>query len=82
MSDAKSKKAGADQFRWDAKARPLTNFTGDTAAGKDGLWTATPPYKWQDPPAGTGLSYVSQPLAANTTVIGAGAVNAWVRSSA
>jgi predicted acyl esterase len=82
LAGSKSRKAGADQFRWDAKARPLTNFTGDTAAGKDGLWTATPPYKWQDPPAGTGLSYVSQPLAANTTVVGAGAVTAWVRSAA
>jgi predicted acyl esterase len=71
----------ASSFTWDAKARPLTNFTGDTAAGEDGLWTATPPYKWQQPPAGSAASYLSSPLKANTTVIGAGAVRAWVRSS-
>jgi uncharacterized protein len=73
---------GADSFTWDAHARPLTDFTGDTAAGTDGLWTATPPYDWRKPPAGSAASYVTAPLAGNTTVIGAGAVHAWVRSSA
>ncbi|HEX8051639.1 MAG TPA: CocE/NonD family hydrolase [Thermoleophilaceae bacterium] len=76
-----SARARASSFTWDAKARPLTDFTGDTAAGEDGLWTATPPYKWLEPPAGTGASYVSSPLKATTTVVGAGAVRAWVRSS-
>jgi hypothetical protein len=74
-------RAGADKFIWDAHARPLTNFKGDTGGGTDGLWTATPPYKWLDPPPGTALSYVSGPLAANTPVIGAGAIKAWIRSS-
>jgi hypothetical protein len=81
LTDKPSARAGADAFTWNAAARPLTNFTGDTAGGKDGLWTATPPYKWLDPPPGSGLSYVSSPLADNTTVIGAGAITAWVRSS-
>ena len=68
--------------RWNAHARPLTDFTGDTAAGTGGLWTATPPYKWAAAarPAPRS-SYVTAPLTANTTVIGAGAVHAWVRSS-
>jgi len=72
--------AGADSFDWRPHARPLTNFTGDTAAGTDGLWTATPPYNWRRPPAGTAASYLTSPLSSNTTVIGAGAVRAWVRS--
>jgi predicted acyl esterase len=71
----------ARQFTWDARARSLTNFTGNTAAGEGGLWTATPPYKWQQHPAGTAVSYLSSPMKENTTVIGAGAVRAWVRSS-
>jgi predicted acyl esterase len=75
------KRAGANTFTWKARARTLTNFTGDTAAGENGLWTATPPYPWQQHPKGTALSYVSDPLAANTTVIGPGFVRAWVRSS-
>src|SRR4051794_9337933 len=74
-------RAGADSFTWDAHARPLTNFTGDTEAGENGLWTATPPYKWTQNPAGTAVSYLTAPLGENTTVIGAGTVRAWVRSS-
>jgi predicted acyl esterase len=74
--------AGADSFTWDARNRPLTNFTGNTAAGEGGLWTATPPYQWSQNPAGSAASYVTAPLGSNTTVIGGGAVNVWVRSSA
>jgi predicted acyl esterase len=59
----------------------LTNFTGDTAAGEGGLWTATPPYQWSQSPAGSAVSYVTSPLSANTTVVGGGAVRVWVRSS-
>jgi predicted acyl esterase len=70
-----------DSFTWDARAREPENFTGDTGAGEDGLWTATPPYEWVQWPAGFALSYLSRPLTENTTVIGAGAVRVWVRSS-
>jgi uncharacterized protein len=81
LADKRPAKTGANAFTWDAHARPLTDFTGDTAGGKDGLWTATPPYKWTQDPAGTAASYLTAPLTDNTTVIGAGAVHAWVRSS-
>jgi uncharacterized protein len=74
-------KPGADAFTWDAAARPLTDFTGDTAAGPGGLWTATPNYNWTQSPAGKAVSYVTAPLTATTAVVGAGAVHAWVRSS-
>jgi uncharacterized protein len=81
LADKPPARAGADAFTWDAHARPLTNFEGDTAAGENGLWTATPPYKWSQNPAGTAVSYLTPPLGENTTVIGAGSVRAWVRSS-
>ncbi len=74
-------RGGADSFTWNAHALPLTDFTGDTAAGSGGLWTATPTYHWRPSPAGTAVSYLTSPLSTNTTVIGAGAVQAWVRSS-
>jgi predicted acyl esterase len=73
--------AGASSFTWNARARSLTDFTGDTAGGTNGLWTATPPYTWQSPPAGSAASYVSGPLSDTTTVVGAGAVHAWIRSA-
>ena len=81
LADKRSKRAGADRFTWNAKARPLTNFTGSTSTGENGLWTATPVYEWEQPPKGSGLAYVSKPLAENTTVIGQGRLDMWVRSS-
>ena len=81
LSDTRPGSAGADGFTWNAHALPLTDFTGDTAGGTNGLWTATPPYKWQNQPAGNAVSYVSSPLASTTAVIGGGAVRAWVRAS-
>ncbi|HKZ15682.1 MAG TPA: CocE/NonD family hydrolase [Solirubrobacterales bacterium] len=71
----------ADEFTWDAGALPLQDFTGDTGSAANGLWTETPAYHWEQSPPGSAVSYLTQPLAANTTVIGAGAVNLWVRSS-
>jgi uncharacterized protein len=75
-------KSGEDSFTWDAHARPLTNFHGDTAAGEGGLWTATPDYEWVQSPPGSAVSFLTSPMSANTTAIGAGAVEVWVRSSA
>jgi predicted acyl esterase len=81
LADRPPSRAGANSFAWNPKARPLTDFTGDTGSGTNGLWTATPPYKWIQPPAGSALSYVTSPLTGHTTILGAGAVEAWVRSS-
>ncbi len=81
LLDAPAAAAGADGFTWDAKARTLTNFTGNTGAGANGLWTATPPYKWLEPPPGSGVSYTTEPLSENVTVVGGGSVDVWVRSS-
>ncbi len=71
----------ADGFDADPHALPPTDFSGDTASGSGGLWTALPEYKWEQSPPGSAVSYLSAPLAENTTVIGAGAVDVWVRSS-
>ena len=72
---------GADEFTADPHALPPTDFSGDTAAGSGGLWTALPEYHWEQNPPGSAVSYLTAPLSANTTVIGAGAANVWVRSS-
>jgi hypothetical protein len=82
LAPARTGAARADVFSWDPHARPLTDFTGDTAGGKDGLWTATPPYKWTEDPAGTAVSYLTPALTDPTTVVGAGAVHLWVGSKA
>ena len=81
LSDGRSARSGVDFFSADATALPPTNFTGDTAAGDGGLWTATPGYEWKQHPEGTAASYLTEPLSRDTTVVGAGAVRLWVRSS-
>jgi hypothetical protein len=72
--------SGAEQFTWNAFNRPLTDFTGDTAAGTNGLWTATPPYNWTNNPAGSAVSYVTSPMGAPHAAIGAGSVKLWVKT--
>jgi hypothetical protein len=71
----------ADGFSWNAHALPLQDFSGDTGSGEGGLWTQTPSYHWEQSPPGSAVSYVTEPLSENTTVIGGGAVNVWVRSA-
>ena len=81
LTDGKPPAAGSDAFTWNQSARPATDFSGSNT-GAGGLWTATPAYDWTQNPAGTSVSYVSAPLTANTVVIGAGSLRAWVKSSA
>jgi predicted acyl esterase len=71
----------SDAFTWDAHARPLTDFSGDTGAGAGGLWTATPSYQWTQDPDRRAVSYVTAPLSGDAAVVGAGRVDVWVRSS-
>ncbi len=73
--------SGRDSFTWNPHARAATDFTGDTGSGTNGLWTATPTYSWHQPPAGSALAYLSSPLSADATVVGAGALQAWIRAS-
>jgi predicted acyl esterase len=72
----------ADAFTWNPRARPLTDFSGDTGSGPHGLWTDSPVFHWRQPPAGSAASYVTAPLASDETVIGAGFVRVWLRASA
>ena len=81
LLDKQPTSAGADSFTWNPKARTPTDFTGDTAAGENGLWTALPPYKWLAPPVGSAASYMTNPLDKSFTAVGAGSVWLWVKAS-
>jgi len=82
LADAAPGKRGADAFTWNAKARPPTNFKGDTGPGDGGLWTQLPKYAWTQNPPGTAVSYLTAPLAQDTVVLGQGGVTAWVKTAA
>ncbi len=73
--------AGSDTYTSNASALPATDYSSNTGAG--GLWGNASQWQWnwQQNPPGTAVSYTSSPLTANTTVIGGGAVNVWVKSS-
>jgi predicted acyl esterase len=81
LAPTKTGGSHADEFTWDPHALPLQDFSGPTDGSAGGLWTETPSYHWEQSPPGSAVSYVTEPLGENTTVIGAGAVNLWVRSS-
>jgi predicted acyl esterase len=85
LTGSKPTDDGVDSFKWDDDARPPTNFPpdGDTGGSSAGsLWSANPDYQWSQNPEGTALSYLSPPLTQDTTVLGAGRVGMWIRSSA
>jgi hypothetical protein len=73
--------AGTKSFIANASALPLTDYGSNTGGG--GLWgnASQWDWQWQENPSGTAVSFGTAPLAANTTVIGSGAVDLWVRSS-
>jgi putative CocE/NonD family hydrolase len=73
--------SGTNSFAANARALPLTDYGTNTGTG--GLWgnASQWDWRWQQNAAGTAVSYLTAPLTANTTVVGSGAVNLWVRSS-
>jgi len=81
LNDRAPAAATVNAFTANAHALPLTNYSANTGGG--GLWGNASQWEWnwQQPPAGSAVSYVTAPLAANTTVIGSGAAYLWVRSS-
>ncbi|HEY2260603.1 MAG TPA: CocE/NonD family hydrolase [Solirubrobacteraceae bacterium] len=81
LNDRPASQQAVNTYTANAKALPLTDYTGNTGAG--GLWgnASQWQWRWKQYPPGSALSYVSAPLVTNTAVIGGGAVHLWVRSS-
>ncbi len=82
LATSPAQSAEVDSFTWNPRAVAATDYaSGNTAVG--GLWgnAADWDWNWQQNPAGSAVSYVSQPLSQNTAVIGGGAVNVWIKAS-
>jgi uncharacterized protein len=81
LNDSPPTHPGSNRYTSNPKALPLNDYTGNTGTG--GLWgnSSQWTWNWKQNPAGSAVSYVSAPLTQNATVVGAGAVHAWVRSS-
>jgi predicted acyl esterase len=81
LTNQRATSKGIDWYTSNPKALPYNDYKGNTETG--GLWgnASQWDWNWKPNPAGTAVSYVSAPLKSDTTVIGAGAVHVWVRSS-
>src|SRR3954471_11444368 len=81
LTDATPSQSGANRFTADAHALPLTDYGKNTGTG--GLWGSASQWdwRWKPNPTGTAVSYLTDPLATDTAVVGAGAVHLWVKSA-
>jgi predicted acyl esterase len=81
LNDKAPTRQGINSYTSNAKALPSTDYSENTGTG--GLWANASAWEWnwKQSRAGTAVSYLSAPLETNTTVIGAGAVHLWLRSS-
>ncbi|MHB1488508.1 MAG: CocE/NonD family hydrolase [Acidimicrobiales bacterium] len=81
LADQPPTSNGVNWYTSNANALPLTDYGSNTGGG--GLWGNSSQWQWdwKQSPSGSAVSYVSAPLTTDTTVIGAGAVDLWVRSS-
>ncbi|HAP77243.1 MAG TPA: peptidase S15 [Acidimicrobiaceae bacterium] len=69
---------GESTYTADPAALPATFYEGDG----NGVWRADVAYQWQPLPDGSGVGFVTAPLADDTVVIGPGSVDLWITSSA
>jgi uncharacterized protein len=81
LADMPPSGEGVDTYTSDANALPATDFGPNTGPG--GLWgnASQWDWNWEQYPSGSAVSYLSAPLTEDITVIGAGAVRLWIRSS-
>src|SRR5207302_5751278 len=82
LADRRAARKAVNVYTSNPKALPLNDYA-DPSSESGGLWGNASQWQWtwKPNPAGTAVSYVSAPLASNTTVVGAGAVHVWLRAS-
>lgn len=78
LSDGAPTAPGEASYTADPTTLPPTYYSG---SGSD-IWKAGAPYEWQALPDGTGLGFVSAPLADDTLVVGGGSVDLWISATA
>ena len=69
---------GEATYTADPSALPATFYDGSGSA----IWQATTTYDWRPLPAGTGLGFVTPPLAQDVTIMGAGSLDLTIAASA
>ena len=72
------KRTTADRYFPDIDARPTQTIPGQ---GQSESWVLLPEYDWRPLVAETAVAYATPPLEADTTMVGTGSVDLWVKSS-
>ncbi len=70
---------GIDSYNPDPEARPMQTIPGQ---GQSESWEVMPAYDWRPLVAGTAVAYATPPLQRDTTILGEGSVDLFLRSSA
>ena len=78
LSDGGRTAPGEASYVADPSALPATFYEGSSS----GVWRADVAYDWRALPSGTGLGFVSAPLASDTVVVGSGSVDLWIATTA
>ena len=71
--------AAASEYTADPDALPETFYEGGRSSK---IWQAGTEYAWEPLADGTGLGFVTEPLATDTVLAGQGSVDLWVQSDA
>jgi predicted acyl esterase len=70
---------GFDSYNPDPDLRPMQTIPGQ---GQSESWEIMPAYDWQPLPDGAAVAYATAPLTEDVTIVGQGAVDVFLRSSA
>src|SRR5262249_12293764 len=70
---------GFDTYNPDPAARPMQTIPGQ---GQSESWEVMPAYDWRPLVDGTAVAYTTAALTEDTTIVGPGSVDLWLRSSA
>jgi predicted acyl esterase len=79
LNKSRSAVEGFDTYHPDPDSRPMQTIPGQ---GQSESWEVMPAYDWQPLPAGNAVAYATAPLARDTTIVGNGSVDLWLRSTA
>jgi predicted acyl esterase len=78
LTDGPLETPGESTYTADPSALPATFYEG---GGSSNIWKADVVFDWRPIPDGTGLGFITPPLAADVVVAGAGSVDLWIEST-
>lgn len=81
VGDAPATATGADTFTYDPDALPRTVASKSGGVGGIASFVGAPAFDWKPLPTGKAASYVTEPLSADTVMLGTGSVDLWVRTA-